>query len=100
MHLSHPHTQADCRLLLPIGPFEHPADSLRPRLRKGVAKSVKSGIRIGFDFITQPAHLGFQDPRLEFLVRMSGLYEDVPSLRFHDQLFERGASFSRLDFGG
>ena len=36
--------------------------------QKRMAKSVKSGIRIGFDFITQPAHLGFQDPRLEFLI--------------------------------
>jgi hypothetical protein len=32
-----------------------------------MAKSAKSGIRIGFDFITQPAHLGFQDPWLQFL---------------------------------
>lgn len=60
-----------------------------PSLRqKRVAKSVKSGIRIGFDFITQPSRLGFQDTRLEFFVWMKGLAEYVPALRFRDQLFE------------
>jgi hypothetical protein len=56
--------------------------------QKRVAKSVKSGIRIGFDFITQLSHLRFQDPRLEFFVWMTELTEYVPALRFHDQLFE------------
>jgi hypothetical protein len=54
--------------------------------QKRVAKSVKSGIRIGFDLITQTSHLGFQDPTLEFFVWMTGLAEYVPALRFHDQL--------------
>jgi hypothetical protein len=35
--------------------------------QKRVAKSPKSSIQTGFDFITQPSHLGFQNPRLEFL---------------------------------
>jgi hypothetical protein len=56
--------------------------------QKRVAKSAKPGIRIGFDFITQPAHLGFEDPRLEFFVWMTRPAEYVPSLRFHDELFE------------
>jgi hypothetical protein len=30
--------------------------------QKRVVESVKSGISIDFEFITQPAHLGFQDP--------------------------------------
>jgi hypothetical protein len=36
--------------------------------QKRVAKSVKSGIRIGFDFITQLTHLGCHDPGLDLLV--------------------------------
>lgn len=36
----------------------------------------------------EPAHLGFQDPRLEFLVGMTRLAKYVLSLRFRDQLFE------------
>jgi len=63
--------------------------SVPPRFgQKRGAKDVKSGIRIGFNFIMLPSHLGFQDPRLECFCLDDGAAECVPALQFHDRLLE------------
>ena len=70
-HLLHPH-------LLPGDVLQRKSLVVLPGLgQKRVAKSMQPSIPIDFNFITQGAHLRFQDPGLEFLVGMTGLAEYV-----------------------
>jgi hypothetical protein len=41
--------------------------------QKRLAKRVSPAIRIGLNLIMQSAHLGSQDPELEFFIGMTGL---------------------------